>query len=189
MATLTDLVNMALLECGAEPLDADINDATERARACKTAWVFVRPTVLRLHSWNAPDKRALLDPDITAPVWGFATRYAWPSDCLRVLEVDTDQDWRCSGRFIETDHTGDDLGIRYIWDSGASDPSGWDPTLLDTMVLFLAYRVMHRITADKGQRDRIERQVKEFLALAKNIDGQEQSEADLEDDTFVTARY
>lgn len=187
MPTLNQIANMALLECGADPLDSDITDATERARACNTAWAFVRPTVLRLHSWNPPSKRALLNPDGTAPVWGFATRYAWPSDCLRVLEVDTDEDWRCEGRYVVTDRTGDDLGIRYVYDE--TDPTKYDATLTDTMVLFLAYRIMHRITADKGQRDRIEKEMKEFLALSKQIDGQEQSEADLEDDTFITARW
>lgn len=185
MATAVEIANMALLECGAEPLTA-LSDTTERARACNTAWPFVRRTVLRLHTWNAPTKRALVDEDATAPIWEFATRYPLPADCLRVLEVDTTSDWRVEAGYIVTDETGDDLGIRYIFDQ--TDPSGFDPTLTDTLVLFLAYRIMHRLNADVALRDRIERQWMEFLKTAKMMDGEEQTDAEVEEDTWLTAR-
>lgn len=178
---------MALLECGAQPLDSAITDQTERARACNTAWPFVRRTVLRLHSWNPPVLRVQLDPDATAPLWGFASAYELPDDYLRILEVDTDLPWRIEGNFIVTDATGDDLGVRYIYDE--EDPETYDATLVDTMVLFLAYRIMNRVTADKGMRDRIEKEMQDFLKESKKIDGEEQTAAEIEDDTFITSRY
>ena len=187
MATLTELVNMALLECGAQPLDTDIDDATERARAAKTAWPFVRKTILRLHPWNPPTKRALLDADATAPSWGFATRYPLPSDYIRMLDVDTDEQWRIEGAWLVTDATGDDLGVRYVYDE--TDPADYDATLTDAMVLFMAFRIMHRLSGDKGMRDRISADWQSYLREAKRIDGLEQTAAELEDDTFITARY
>lgn len=188
MATAVDIANMALLECGAEPISA-LDSTNEASRACTTAWPIVRRTVLRLHSWNPPTKRALLDPDGTDPLWDFTARYALPSDCLRVLEVDgaTTDDWRVENGFIVTDLDQQDLGVRYIYDQ--TDPTLYDSTLTDTMVLFMAYRIMNRLCADKGMRDRIERQFMEFLAESKRIDGQEQSSAAIEDDTFITARW
>lgn len=186
MATEVEIANMALLECGAESITA-LSDSTERARACNTAWPFVRRTVLRLHTWNAPTKRALVDEDATAPIWDYATRYPLPADCLRVLEVDTLTDWRVEAGFIVTDATGDDLGIRYIYDE--TDPSDFDPTLTDTLVLFLAYRICHRVNADTALRDRLERQWSDFLRQAKMMDGEEQSDAEFEDDTWLTARF
>lgn len=187
MATLTELVNMALLECGAQPLDSAITDSTERARAANTAWPFVRKTVLRLHPWNPPTLRALLDADATAPDWGFATRYPLPADFIRMLDVDTEEQWRVEGAWLVTDATGDDLGIRYVFDQ--TDTTKYDATLTDAMVLFLAFRIMHRVSADKGMRDRIAADWRAWLAEAKSIDGQEQTAAELEDDTFITARY
>ncbi len=187
MATLTELCNMVLLDCGAQPLDSAITDSTERARALNTAWPRVRRTVLRLHCWNPPTQEAQLDAHATAPLWGFATKYALPADYLRMLEVDTDEPWRIQGAFLFTDATGDDLGIRYVYDE--DDPTTYDSTLLETMVLFLAYRVMNRVAADKGMRDRIEKEMTTFLATAKSIDGQEQSPAEIEDDTFITVRH
>ena len=186
MASAVDIANMALIECGAESLTA-LSDTTERARACNAAWPFVRRTVLRSHTWNPPIKRAQLDEDATAPLWGFDTRYALPNDYLRMLEVDTTYQWRIEGLYLYTDAAGDDLGVRYIYDE--TDPTKYDSTLTDTMVLFLAYRIMNRVSADKGMRDRIERQFQQFMAQAKNIDGQEQTPAELEDDTYITCRY
>lgn len=185
MATAVEIANMALLECGAESISA-LSDSNERARACNTAWPFVRRTIYRLHTWNPPTKRALLDPDATAPLWDFTTRYALPADCIRMLEVDTLGDWRIENGFIVCDEGGDDLGVRYIFD--LEDPSTLDSTLTDTLVLFLAYRIMHRVNADKAIRDRIERQWIEFTKEAKQVDGSEQTDAEIEDDTWVTAR-
>lgn len=185
MATAVDIANMALIECGAESIAA-LDTSTERSRACTTAWPIVRRTVLRLHSWNPPIKRALLTPNATAPLWDYAKRYALPADSLRILEVDTDQDWRIEDAWIITDSTSTSLGIRYVYDQ--TDPTLYDSTLTDTMVLFLAYRIMNRICADKGMRDRIERQFQTFMAEAKRIDGQEQTAAEYEDDTFITVR-
>lgn len=187
MASLTELVNMALLECGAQPLDSSISDATERARAANTAWPIVRRMVIGMHPWNVPTKRALLDADATAPDWGFATRYPMPSDCIRVLEVDTDEPWRVEGAWLLTDATGDDLGVRYVFDQ--TDTTKYDAGLTNAMVLGLAFRIMHRVTGDKGMRDRLSADWTAWLREAKRIDGQEQTAAELEDDTFITARY
>lgn len=177
---------MALLECGEEPIVA-LSDSTERARACNTAWPFVRKTVLGMHPWNTPTKRALIDEDATDPLWDFATRYPLPSDCLRVLEVDTDSDWRVEARFLVTDETGNDLGIRYIYDE--TNPADFPPPLVDALVLGLAYRIMYRLNANTAMRDRIERQWLSWVVECKAFDGSEQSDAELEDDTWVTSRY
>jgi hypothetical protein len=186
MPTAVEIANMALLECGAEPITA-LDSTNEASRACTAAWPFVRKSVLGMHPWNTPTKRALVDEDATDPLWDFATRYPLPSDCIRVLEVDTTADWRIEGRYIATDETGDDLGIRYIYDE--TDPTNFPPPLVDALVLGLAYRIMHRITSDKGQRDRIERQWMAWVKECEALDGAEQSDAEIEDDTWLTARY
>lgn len=185
MASVVDIANMALMECGQTSITA-LADANERARACNTAWPFVRRTVLAMHPWNAPTKRVLVDEDATDPTWGFSKRYLVPTDCLRVLEVDTDLDWRIENGFIVTDAAGDDLGIRYIYDE--EEPEFFAPGLTDALVAFLALRIMYRVNADKAFRDRIEGHWARILADAKRMDAQEQSDAEIEDDTWLTCR-
>lgn len=185
MATAVEIANMALMLCGAESITA-LSDSTERARACNTAWPFVRRSVLAQHAWNGPTKRAELDPDATAPSWGFDNRYALPSDCLRVLEFDTLEEWRIEDGFILTDEASDDVGIKYIYDD--TDPSDFDPLLTDTLALFLAHSIMYRVNADKAYRDRIEGQMARFLAEAKSIDGMQQTDVEIEEDTWISCR-
>lgn len=186
MATDVEIANMALLECGAEAITA-LLDGNERARACNTSWPFVRRMVLAMHPWNYPTKRALVDSDATTPLWDYETRYPIPTDCLRVLEVDTTADWRVEGQFIVTDESGDDLGIRYVYDE--EDPDHFGPMLTDVLVLGMAYRIMTRVTGDKGLRDRIERQWVAWSEKCKNLDGQEQSDVDQAEDSWLTSRY
>lgn len=186
MATAVEIANMALVECGAEAITT-LADSNERARACNAAWPFVRRTVLAAHQWNYPTKRALLDADLTAPSWDYATRYPLPADCIRVLEFDTTQPWRVEGAWIITDQTGDDIGVKYIYDE--TDPSGFSPGLTDALVLGLAYRICHRVTADKAIRDRLERQWMAFMRDGKRADGQEQSDSEFDDDTWITTRW
>lgn len=185
MASAVDIANMALIECGAESITT-LADSNERARACNAAWPIVRRSVLAMHPWNVAIKRDELDEDATPPVWDFATRYELPADCLRVLDFDTDEDWHVEAGFIVTDETGDDKGIRYIYDE--TDPSGFPPNLVDALVLGMAYRIMHRVNADKALRDRIERQWMAFVKEAQRVDGEEQTDPSIEDDTWVTSR-
>ncbi len=189
MAALIDIVNMALQECGSEPVTlSDYNaDTYERGRAAKQAWDFVRKTVYRLHPWNPPEKYAQLDADATAPLWGFSTRYALPADFVRMLEVDTTEPWHISGLWIYTDQTGDDLGIRYIFDE--TTYSNLDSTIVDTLVLYLACRIAKRITDDKALVGQLLARWDDFLKRAQSVDGQEQSDAEFEDDTWVQDRW
>lgn len=185
MASAVDIANLALLECGAEPILA-LDSTSEASRACTAAWAAVRPSVLGMHPWNTPTKRALIDEDATAPLWDYATRYPLPSDCIRVLEVDTTADWRIEGRYLVTDETGNDLGIRYIYDE--TNPATFPPPLVDALVLAMTYRIMQRVNADKALRDRIERQWMTWVKECQALDGAEQSDAEIEDDTWITRR-
>lgn len=186
MPTAVEIANMALLEIGEESITT-LSDSTERARACNTAWPFVRKAVLGMHTWNYPTKRALIDEDATDPIWDFATRYPLPADCIRVLEVDTDEDWRTEAGYLVTDAGGNDLGIRYIYDE--TNPASFPPPLVDALVLGLAYKIMFRLNANVAIRDRIERQWLTWVAECKALDGQEQSDPELEDESWVTCRY
>lgn len=185
MATEVEIANMALMLCGAESITA-LTDSNERARAINTAWPFVRRSVLASHPWNNPTKRTQLDADATAPSWGYTTRYLLPSDCVRVLDFDTLEDWDVEAGFIVTNESSDDIGIRYIYDE--DDPSNFDPHLTSTLALFLAHEVMYRLNADKTHQDRVIARVEAFNRESKNIDAQQQTALEIEDDDWITVR-
>ena len=99
MATDLEIANQSLTRVGAESITQTEWDtpANERSRVVKNSWPFVRRAVLREHSWNVVTIRANLStPYDTAlkPEWDFASVYALPTNCLRILEVNTTEQWR-----------------------------------------------------------------------------------------------
>lgn len=185
MASVTDIANAALLRVGDESI-ISLTDSTERARACNTAWPIVRREVLRAHSWNSVTTRTKLAALTTAPSWGFATAYELPADCLSLLEVDTDSDWRVEGSQIVTDATGE-LGIRYLKDE--EDTEQYDGMLTEVMVLRLAVEVCERITTTNTKREALLVEYDALLGDARSADGSESSPAEYEEDYWMTVRY
>jgi len=100
MATELEIVNMGLLRAGVEPITA-LTEDTVRARAANAAWPIARRQVLRSHPWNCATRKRNLAAAYSfqavnshRPVWEYAYSYRLPTDYLRMLEVDTDPDWR-----------------------------------------------------------------------------------------------
>lgn len=185
MATALEIANQALLRVGAESITA-LSDTTERARACNASWPFIRRETLRRHSWNSVTVRDTLSANVTAPEWGFDSAYDLPADCLRVLEVDTDHDWRVEERQILIDGT-EDIDIRYIKDE--TDPSDFDSELTEVLVVRLAAEICERVTDSTTKRDLLLQEYERLLLRAMMSDGEEQSDAEFEEDSWITTRY
>lgn len=101
MATDEEIANQALARVGAESITSGewTTPTNERSRVVKNSWPFVRQAVLREHPWNVVTTREKLLKEGIAneglkPQFDYASSYALPTDCLRVLEVDTDEQWR-----------------------------------------------------------------------------------------------
>ncbi len=184
MATELEVQNQALYRCGAEPI-ASASDDVERARVVASSWPFVREEVLRSHSWNCTTERVVLTPSVTAPVWGYATAYDLPADCLRVMEADTAYEWRVEGRQVVTQGSGD-LNIRYQKDLA---PDDWDASLTIAVVLRLAAEIVERVTDSTTKREALIAEYDAWIRQARQADAQEQSEIEFVEDSFITARY
>jgi len=93
------IANLALDYLGAENITllTDMNSVSNN-------FDLVRDSVLEDRDWTFSMKRVLLSsPDSTAPAFGYANRFAIPSDCLRVVEVNENKyDWIKEGNFILT---------------------------------------------------------------------------------------
>lgn len=185
MASLIQIANQALLRVGEEPITA-LTDNSEQAIAVNASWPFVRPEVLRAHSWNCATERALLPALVAAPDWGFATAYQLPADCLWVVEANTTADWRIEGRHLLADTTGQ-LGIRYVKDE--TDTSQYDGLLAQVMVLRLAAEVVERLTNSRTKRESLLLEYEDKLMEARGVDGEEGSPAEMEESDWITVRY
>ena len=126
-STFVSISNRALTFLGAQPITS-LSDDTKEARSCNRMFAQSRDHVLRSHPWNFALKRVALAASTTAPVWEYANAYDWPSDCLRIIEVDTLEEWAVEAKAIVTDE-GAPLNILYV--SQVTDPTLFDALFVE----------------------------------------------------------
>ena len=86
------LCNMALARLGnpqtLQQTDLD-NNTNNAALICNALYNDVLRTVISEHMWSCCLTRVTISANGTAPNHGYAYRYAVPSDCLQVLEMNS----------------------------------------------------------------------------------------------------
>ncbi len=82
-----DICNLALMRLGTRSTIAALSEGSAEANVCALVYPVVREALLARHPWNFARRRVLL-ADLGHPPFGWRYRYATPSDCLRVWEVD-----------------------------------------------------------------------------------------------------
>ena len=88
MASVVDICNSALNLLGASTISA-LTEDTKNARLCNQRYEPIRNRVFRSHNWNCLIKRVQLAADSTGPVVEYTYGYTLPSDCLRVMAINT----------------------------------------------------------------------------------------------------
>lgn len=86
MPSETDICNLALLHIGARVI-ANLDEASEEARKCKTLYYHQRDHVLESHPWGFAGKYVTLALVSGGDPQGFEYAYQIPSDCLSVREI------------------------------------------------------------------------------------------------------
>ena len=186
MTSVVDICNRALSNKLGGSRITSLNDDSKGAKECSLAYEYVRDFVLRAHVWNCTVKRAVLSPLSSIPEYEHAYEYQLPSDCIRILSVDTDYDWQVEGRKILTDE-GTVLNIRY--QVRETDPAQYDSMLVEAITCRLAYDICESITQSTSKKTELERDFKRVLIEAKAMDAQEGSYSTFKEDDWVTVRY
>jgi len=191
MASVVDICNSALNLLGASTISA-LTDDSKNARLCNQRYSPVRNRVFRGHAWNCLHKRVQLAANSTAPVVEYTYAYALPSDCLRVLKINTgttdsiasEIDYKLEGRNIVTDE-----GTVYlIYIALVTDPNEFDVYLQESISHQLAadicYAVTNNATLAKNYMERADERLRE----ARFIDATENALDTIESSEFTDAR-
>jgi len=144
MTSVVEICNIGLTNLGDKKISSLV-DNNERARLCSLRFPDVRDAVLRSYPWSCAVTRTKLARSSTDPVWGFSYRYALPSDCLRVLDLN---DWN-EEHYIENGFLVTDSGqawikyIKRIEDTGIQASNDMDiaPLFIPALVAGLAYNI------------------------------------------------
>jgi hypothetical protein len=167
----TSICNSALAKVGAERI-LSLDDSSPNAQLCKEQYPKVRDELLRSHPWNFTITRIALAATGTAPVFGFEYQYTIPRDCMRILEIDSNElDWQKEGQYIVTDS--DTLSIKYI--AKVTEVGKFDANFSEVLALKLAHDISYGITQSTALKKQLHDDFEERLRTARSFDGQEGS--------------
>lgn len=191
MPSVVDVCNKALDKLGQGPITS-LDDNVKSARLCSRNWPLVRDAVLRAHPWNFAITRDVLAPvDLTAAEtakqWGFTSKFAFPVDLLRLVEVRdlSTSEYQVEGRYVLANTTA--LYIRYV--KREEDPNKYDPQFVDAAAAYLAFEMCESITQSNTKKNGLWEEYKDRLMDAKGTDGQENPPAVFEEDEWIAVRY
>ncbi len=188
----TKIINKAMVLVG-EPLISSPTEDTKRAKFANESYDESRDYVLRAHPWNFAIARATINPDASAPDWGFENRYALPTApfCLRVIHTEDDIlsgiekfPWKVEGRFILTDSS--EMKIKYI--SRVTDETKFDSMFVEAFAAFLATTISVPLIQDKEFTAQLEALYDIRVRDSRSIDGQEGTPDEPEEGSWIDSR-
>jgi|TARA_R110000744_G_scaffold107476_5_gene203970 hypothetical protein len=180
--TFVEIANRALTFLGAEPITT-LSDDTKEARTCNRLFEQTRDQLLRDHPWNFAIKRVALAANTIAPIFEYTNAFNFPDSTLRIIEVDTTEEWAVEGRTIVTDASAP-LNIVYI--ERVTDPNLFDTKFIETFALRLAADIAYDITASQTVAQTAEQKFTQSLQATRLVDAQESLSAD--EQTWLDAR-
>lgn len=90
---------------------------------------------------------------------------------------------------IVTDATGE-LGVRFIEDNvDTTNDLGFDSMLDEALVLRLAAEIVERVTDSTTKRELLLAEYQNHIRRARHLEGQEQSESEFEEDSWISVRW
>lgn len=185
MATELEICNSTLIKCGAEKIVA-VTDQNKRAIAVHTQYPLIRDKLLYDHPWKFAMARVALTEDATPPVFGFATRYALPADCVRPLELDDECiEYAVEGGYILTDTTGG-INLKYI--KKVTDPTLFDPMFCEALATLLAADIAYQIVQSAALKKEINDMAEAMIARLRSYHSQQGTPRKYKIDTFRNAR-
>jgi hypothetical protein len=186
MASIVAICNAALIRIGAATITSLTDDSRE-ARACNVRFADVRDEVLRAHPWNFALKRVALAELAETPAFGFAKAFQLPTDCLRVLELDT-SDLGAEFRIENGKLLTDESAVKILYIARIEDPNLYDPLFSNALSYRLAAELAYPIANSTALTDTMFQLYQRALAQAKTADAQESSLDRIEATEWETAR-
>jgi hypothetical protein len=161
------ICNSALLKIGADTITS-LSQNTRPAIICNTLYAYLRDEVMGSSPWRFALSRAVLNPNANVPPWGeYTTCYDLPSDCLRPLLAETEeQPWTQEGQQLLSMETVA-LNIKYIYRN--TDESTWDARFCEAFAWRLAMELALGLTQSIPMKQEAEKSYNNSLAQARSM--------------------
>ena len=173
MASKTEIIDMALSRLGEDAI-MDPDENSNRSRALELVYPVLRDVSLRRHPWDFARELAALQPDGTAPAFGYAYRYRLPSSpwCLKALEVEDEASypWRRFGRHLHSDRA---APLKLTYTKRVTQEGDFDPDFLTVFALELAIWTAKKLTNSSGLAEKLREEQRALMAEARSVESQE----------------
>ena len=179
----SDICNLALdllLQTNEETVTNIETPNTPTEVICARWYDVARRSTLRKGMWNFALKRTTLTADVNVPEFGYTRAFNLPSDLLRTVSIqDTStinifpkEDYEIENGqiLLDADSTAT-INLRYIFDQTVV--TKFDALFVEVMAMELALRMAFKFTSSGSRAQQIEALLRDKLAGAKAIDGQE----------------
>tara|TARA_R110000803_G_scaffold52732_2_gene108468 strand:- start:9729 stop:10310 length:582 start_codon:yes stop_codon:yes gene_type:complete len=185
MASEVQICNLALAKVGEEQITS-LGEDSKVARLCNLVYEPQRDAVLRAHPWNFAVYRENLALDTTAPAYEYSSRFALPTDFLRLLGtnmLDTSEFVIESG-YILCDESS--LIAKFI--KRVTDANQFDWLFIECLSAKIAAELAIAIADNRALSVDLFNLYKVKLAEARSTDAQEGTPQNLIADTWLNAR-
>lgn len=129
---------------------------------------------------------------VKAPTFGFRCQFALPADFIRVAKVldDTDcelgqSEFKVESGYILTNLS--TLWLKYVWE--ITDTTKFDKLFDELLALYLASKIVYKITGSETSRDMVNQLLKRALRQARFTDSIEDPSESLDVDEWNRARW
>lgn len=149
---------------------------------------------MRDHAWNFLSTTVTL-ADLGSPPTGWSYRYAYPTNCLRAIEIvrtnrtDSKIDFEvrydgASGRVILTDESTAELKFTQL----ITDPNVYDDMFIDALSWALAFRLAGPLTGNDTKKQQALTVYQNLMNTAEAQDSGEGMEDTITDASWIEAR-
>lgn len=170
------ICNLALGWLGAN-LIKDFDDGTTESDLCKVTYPNLRRAELEAIEWTFAQSRKTLAPLASIPVWGYATAFELPGDCLRVNflgssgnsdESDSFDEWVREGSQVLVNPAGTIAYLRYTRD--VVDVSKFSDAFAHSLAARLAMDLATPLTHNPALQSAMSKLYEGKLGLALQAD-------------------
>jgi hypothetical protein len=167
--TFVEIANRAITFIGGTTITA-LTDDTNEGRAINRLYEQTRDQLLRDHPWNFAIKRISISANTVSPIYEYTNAFDWPSDCLRIIDVDTSEEWAVEGRQIVSDAA---APLQIVYVHQVTDPNLFDAKFIEAYSLRLAADIAYEITASMSVANIAEQKFAAMLKEGRLVDAQE----------------
>ena len=184
MADAVSLCNLALSSLGAKSITSLTEDSTA-AKECNRVYEHARDSELRARA------QVKIAADRVDPIFGAAKRYLKPSDCLRILPTEgqddsaQQDDFQTYGRYIHTDNTSP---IKLIYVARITDVEQFDQLFRDLLVRRIASDISEKITQSNTKREAARQEYIAAQKEARRVNAFEKPPQEFPKDSWLKAR-